>query len=46
MDFRSELIERLKKNREADTSRFLNFISQPKVQIALEAYIKSLKEKK
>ncbi|XP_057331980.1 enoyl-CoA delta isomerase 1, mitochondrial-like [Microplitis mediator] len=46
MDFRTELIERLKKNREADTSRFLNFISQPKVQVALELYIKSLKEKK
>ncbi|XP_044584087.1 enoyl-CoA delta isomerase 1, mitochondrial-like [Cotesia glomerata] len=45
IDLRGELIEWLKKNRNADILRFTNFISQPEVQKALHLYIEALKKK-
>ncbi|KAL1129218.1 hypothetical protein AAG570_013747 [Ranatra chinensis] len=43
--FREATLNRLLKNREADTKMFLDFISMPKVQQALEMYMQTLKKK-
>ncbi|KAG8236577.1 hypothetical protein J437_LFUL015763 [Ladona fulva] len=45
LSFRREPLEWLQKNKEADLNMFLNFVNQPKVQMGLELYMASLKNK-
>ncbi|XP_012521342.1 enoyl-CoA delta isomerase 1, mitochondrial-like [Monomorium pharaonis] len=45
LDLRNDLIEWLKKNKEADIDKFVSYVQLPKVQAGLKLYIESLKQK-
>lgn len=45
LDLRNDLIQWMKKNKQADIDVFVNYIHSPKIQAGLKFYVESLKQK-